>query len=217
MRVETNVVLNKWNRSGNREGSTPRPDECTDEYDPDDHLGGSSEDRANFLGNSGPHILYLWQKSDDFGILNQVVQMIADGHEFDGKPPSVYKKKKPKDNAAVDVDDERKAFLSQMHDHLRATNTNLAVFNLENMRQTLGNLQKRLHEAEDKYDDMKDEEKPPKRMRCQSDRIEEISNEIMCKQADIEEFQKMVTPAAAAPPTGTEGMRRRSGGGQSSC
>ena len=77
MRVETNVVLNKWNRSGNGEGSTPRPDECTDEYDPDDHLGGSSEDRANFLGNSGPHILYLWQKSDDFGILNQVVQITS--------------------------------------------------------------------------------------------------------------------------------------------
>ena len=213
MRVETNVVLNKWNRSGNGEGSTPRPDECTDEYDPDDHLGGSSEDRANFLGNSGPHILYLWQKSDDFGILNQVVQMIADGHEFDRKPPSVYKKKNPKDKAAVDVDDEQKAFLSKVHVHIRTTNTNLAVFNLENMRQTLGNLQKRLHEAEDKYDDMKDEEKPPKRMRRQADRIEDIRNEIMCKQADIEEFQKMVTPAAAAPPTGTEGMRRRSGGG----
>ena len=206
MRVETNIVMNKWNRSGNGEGTTPRPDECADEYDPNDHLGGSSEDRANFLGTSGPHILYLWQKSDDFGILNQVVQMIADGQEFDGTAPSVYKKKNPTDKAAVDVDDERKAFLSEMHVHIRETNSNLAVYNLENMRQTLGNLRKRLHQEEDKYYDLEDAEKPPKRMRRQSDRIKEIMNDIMCQEADIQEFREnmMVTPAPAAPP-GTEG------------
>ena len=194
MRVETNIVMNKWNRSGNGEGSTPRPDECSDEYDPNDHLGGSSEDCANFLESSGPHILYLWQKSDDFGILNQVVQMIADGQKFDGTASSVYKKKTPKDKAAVDVDDvqiKQEAFLSQMNDLICATNSNLALHNLENMRQTLGDLlRKRLHDAdEDKYDDMKDQEKPPKCMKRQSNRIKEIRNDIMCKQADIQEFQ----------------------------
>ena len=209
MRVETNIVMNKWNRSGNGEGSTPRPDECTDEYDPNDHLGGSSEDRANFLGTSGPHILYLWQKSDDFNILNQVVQMIANGQEFDGKPPSVYKKKNPKEKAAVDDGDQkREAFLSKMHVHIRETNSNLQIHNLENMQQTLDSLRKRLHVAEDKYDDMEDGEKPPKRMRRQSNRIQEIRNDIMCKQADMQELRKkmmMVTPAEAAPPAGTEG------------
>ena len=201
MRVETNIVMNKWNRSGNGEGTTPRPDECADEYDPNDHLGGSSEDRANFLGTSGPHILYLWQKSDDFGILKQVVQcqMIADGQEFDGTAPSVvYKKKNPKDKAAVDdIQIKREAFLSQMNDHIRDTNSNLALHNLENMQQTLGDLQKRLHDAEDKYDDLKGQEKPPKRtMKGQSNRIKEIWNDIMCKQADIQEFQKKLSVAA---------------------
>ena len=42
--------------------------------------------------------------------------------------------------------------------------------------------------------------------RRQSNRIKEISNNIMCKEAAIQGFRKkmMVTPAAAAPP-GTEG------------
>ena len=132
--------------------------------------------------------------------------MIANGQEFDGTAPSVYKKKNPTDKAAVDVDDERKAFLSEMHVHIRETNSNLAVYNLENMRQTLGDLlRKRLHDAdEDKYDDMKDQEKPPKRMKRQSNRIKEIRNNIMYKQADIQEFQKKMMATPAAPP-GTEG------------
>ena len=84
--------------------------------------------------------------------------MIADGQEFDGTAPSVHKKKNPKDKAAVDdVQIKQEAFLSQMNDHICDTNSNPALHNLENMRQTLGDLKKRLHDAEDKYDDMKDQ------------------------------------------------------------
>ena len=55
---------------------------------------------------------------------------------------------------------------------------------------------------------MKDDGKSPKHMKHQSDLIKEISNDIMCKQADMQELRKkmmMVTPAEAAPPAGTEG------------
>ena len=47
---------------------------------------------------------------------------------------------------------------------------------------------------------MKDDGKSPKHMKRQSDLIKEISNDIMCKQADIKEFQKklLATPAPAA-------------------
>ena len=39
--------------------------------------------------------------------------MIADGKEFDGTAPSVYKKKNPKDKAAVDdIQIKQEAFLS---------------------------------------------------------------------------------------------------------
>ena len=55
---------------------------------------------------------------------------------------------------------------------------------------------------------MKDDGKSPKHMKRQSDLIKEISNDIMCKQADMQELRKkmmMVTPAEAAPPAGTDG------------
>ena len=61
-----------------------------------------------------------------------------------------------------------------------------------------------LFDSPDKYNDMKDNEKPPKRMKRQSNRIKEIRNNIMCKQADIQEFQKKMMATPAAPP-GTEG------------
>ena len=56
-----------------------------------------------------------------------------------------------------------------------------------------------LFDSPDKYNDMKDNEKPPKRMKRQSNRIKEIRNDIMCKQADIQEFQQKLS--AAAPRT----------------
>ena len=58
MRVQLNILMSKWKRSGNSEGT--RGDDIDDE---DSELGGCNKEKQNFLGSYGPHILYLWEHS----------------------------------------------------------------------------------------------------------------------------------------------------------
>ena len=86
MQVQVVLVRQNWLASGNGDGSRrvhAGDDDSDFSADTTSVELMDANDKANFLQGRSPSILYLWQRAEEYGILDNVCQQLSDACSFD--------------------------------------------------------------------------------------------------------------------------------------
>ena len=150
MRCTLNIIIAKWERSGNGDGS--RGDDDNDEFTQDDIENdvlpciGGADDRANFLKGECISHLYLWQKSKEHEVFHTVMQRICNDANMTGEGGvGSARSRGPNKRKHDEVDEE-------LAKQIRKTSEALENYNIEMMTSKLRDLENILLDEEDKED-----------------------------------------------------------------
>ena len=143
--------------------------------------------QAELLGQLGPHILYLWECSENLNILHEVAQTFKDGYEMDGDAPSALRSAKRPKKEKEELDLHEK-FMLKMNANIAITNVALAQSNLDNKMESANDIRKQMREVQYKTWEMEDAGAPQRRLKVQDEFYKHLMHKLVEVERDIEQL-----------------------------
>ena len=182
------LMKNDYDKSGNGDGSLLEHSANADLSDPAELQMFNANDKRNYLHQRSPAILYLWEKAEEFKLLNTVCQQIPNSAMLESSGGGSRNSKNSTSGRTNDGADDLD--LSGLQETMERTNDEVRTQSVISLLQLILSEDEKLYSIEDKLDDAPEGSR--KRQRLEK-RAEDIASSIQCIRARLAKIEQPAT------------------------